>query len=179
MPQENPFLRPPLDVGETRPKDLSPGTDHVRAFLERTGLAGTPGIQQFILSEDDSTARNGVNLAIQRFTGGNRQQDSTGKSYFLIADGTGTGKGFQAVLAGAILGEQLQEEALLVTRADLMEELRNDAARLRLSDRNLRFTSFEEFAKVLSDAKRTENVIFCGRDRRSSRTAQRKTTGPA
>ena len=141
--------------GEAPARASSPATDYVHAFLERTALAGTPGIQQFILDQDDHTARNGVNLAVERFTGTNRQADSTGKSYFLIADGTGTGKGFQAVLAATILSEQLNREALLVTRADLLEELRNDAARLGLSDRNLRFTSFEEFAKAVSDAKRT------------------------
>lgn len=155
MAQENPFLRAPLDVGETPSRALMPQADHVRTFLERTGLAGTPGIQRFILSQDDSTARDGVNLAINRFTGSNRQPDSAGKSYFLIADGTGTGKGFQAVLSGAILGERLNQDALLVTRADLVDEARNDATRLGLNDCKLRFTCFEEFAKVLSDAKRT------------------------
>src|SRR5262245_14590784 len=72
----------------------------------------------------DQTIRDGVNHAVEYLTADKHEAEN--KTAFLFQDGTGTGKGFEAVLVAKVLSAHWGQPALLVTRRDLIPGLRGD-----------------------------------------------------
>ena len=61
-------------------------------------------------------------------------KDLHGRTAFLVHDGTGTGKSFQAILAAKAIALETGEPALVTTRADLIPALKRDLDRLGLDE---------------------------------------------
>ena len=132
---------PPVDVwrqaGGTPPPELDgwwETTESGRAALAtasqvssslRADLMGSPDLSVHV-------CREGVNRALTRFHASLRREAPNGKCHFLIADGTGTGKGFQVMLVAAMSAEMSGQPALVVTRPDLVPGLLRDARHLGL-----------------------------------------------
>ncbi len=151
---ESPFNRPPINVSATLldgrvptwRKDflatVSPITEDKGRLLDslRTG--------------EDPTIRDGVNLALNRLFDPETPRDSLGKRAFLVHDGTGTGKSFQAILAAKAAALETGEPALITTRADLIPALHRDLDRLGLDDSKIAFVAIEQLGAFLKDAQK-------------------------
>jgi hypothetical protein len=149
---ENPFDRPPINVSEallarsipTWSKDylaaVSPAASDKTRLLEslRTG--------------EDPTIRDGVNLALRHLLDPESPKDGSGRTAFLVHDGTGTGKSFQAILAAKAIACETGERALLTTRADLLPPLRRDLDRLGLDESQIRFVAIEQLGPFIREA---------------------------
>ena len=103
---------------------------------------------------EDPTIRDGVNLALSRLLDPEAPKDSLGKTAFLVHDGTGTGKSFQAILAAKAIALETGEPALVTTRADLIPALRRDLDRLGLDDSQIAFVAIEQLGAFLKDAQK-------------------------
>lgn len=149
---DNPFDRPPINVSEallegsvpTWSKDylaaVSPATPDKARLLEslRTG--------------EDPTIRDGVNLAMGHLVDPESPKDGSGRTAFLVHDGTGTGKSFQAILAAKAMAHETGESVLLITRANLIPPLERDLDRLGLDGSQIRIVAIEELGLFLNEA---------------------------
>jgi Rad3-related DNA helicase len=151
---ENPFDRPPINV-TTRHVG-----DRVRRWRKDYLAAVSPTkaekglLLESLRTAEDPTIRDGVNLALSRLVDPEAPKDALGKSAFLVHDGTGTGKSFQAILAAKAIAIETGEPALLTTRADLIPALRRDLDRLGLDDSRIAFIAIEQLGAFLKDAQK-------------------------
>jgi hypothetical protein len=97
----------------------------------------------------DQTIRDGVNHAVEYLTAEKHQAEN--KTAFLFQDGTGTGKGFEAVLVAQALSAHWDQPALLVTRRDLIPGLRGDLVKLGLNGDQLEIAATEDLATVAAN----------------------------
>ncbi len=148
---DNPFDRPPINVSQSLVegplpawrKDylaaVSPATPHKTRLLEslRTG--------------EDPTIRDGVNLALGHLLDPESPKDGSGRTAFLVHDGTGTGKSFQAILAAKAMAHETGEPALLITRANLLPPLWRDLDRLGLDGSQIKIVALEELGPFLKE----------------------------
>jgi hypothetical protein len=148
---ENPFDRPPINISAALtdgrlPKWRRDYLARVSATTEEKGR-----LLESLRTGEDSTIRDGVNLALSRLLDPEAPKDSFGKATFLVHDGTGTGKSFQAILAAKALAAETGEPALITTRADLLPALRRDLDRLGLDDSQITFFPIEQLGAFLKD----------------------------
>ena len=154
---ENPFERPPVNVSAA----LVNVPPWKRDYLAAVGTA--PNENQRLLNSlrngEDPTIRDGVNLALSRLFDPEAPKDSQNKTAFLVHDGTGTGKSFQAILAAKAIALETGEPALVTTRADLIPPLRRDLDRLGLDDSGIIFVATEQLGALAQDAKRERRTF--------------------
>ena len=149
---ENPFARPPINVSAALVAGQVPKwkKDYLAA------VTAAPRENQRLLdsirSGEDSTIRDGVNLALSRLFDPEAPKDFHGRTAFLVHDGTGTGKSFQAILAAKAIALETGEPALLTTRADLIPALKRDLDRLGLDDAGIVFAATEQLGTFVKDA---------------------------
>src|SRR5271166_6240580 len=151
---ENPFERPPINVSAALTGGQIPNwkKDYLAA------VTAAPHENQRLLNSlrtgEDPTIRDGVNLALSRLFDPEAPKDLHGRTAFLVHDGTGTGKSFQAILAAKALAAETGEPALITTRADLIPALRRDLDRLGLEDSQIAFVPIEQLGAFLKDAQK-------------------------
>jgi hypothetical protein len=149
---ENPFERPPLSVSAALVDGLIPPwkKDYLAAV---TGTANEHDrLLNSLRTGEDPTIRDGVNLALSRLFDPEAPKDPQNRTAFLVHDGTGTGKSFQAILAAKAIALETGEPALVTTRADLIPPLRRDLDRLGLDDSGIIFVATEELGAFAKDA---------------------------
>jgi hypothetical protein len=160
---ENPFERPPINVSAALVDGQAPNwkKDYLAAVTD------APHENQRLLNSlrtgEDPTIRDGVNLALNRLFDPEAPKDLQGRTAFLVHDGTGTGKSFQAILAAKASALETGEPALLTTRADLIPALKRDLDRLGLDDTGIVFVATENlgaFVKAAKKEKRTFSVAI-------------------
>ena len=149
---ENPFARPPINVSAA----LSGGQVPKWKKDYLAAVTAAPRENQRLLNSirtgEDPTIRDGVNLALSRLFDPEAPKDFHGSTAFLVHDGTGTGKSFQAILAAKAIALETGEPALLTTRADLIPALRRDLDRLGLDDAGIVFAATEQLGAFAKDA---------------------------
>ncbi len=151
---ESPFERPPINVSAALVDGQIPGwkKDYLAA------VTSAPHENQRLLDSlctgEDSTIRDGVNLALNRLFDPEAPKDVHGKTAFLVHDGTGTGKSFQAILAAKAIALEIGDPALVTTRADLIPALKRDLDRLGLDDGGIVFVATEQLGAFAKDAKK-------------------------
>jgi hypothetical protein len=149
---ENPFARPPINVSAALVGDQVPKwkKDYLAA------VTAAPRENQRLLNSirtgEDPTIRDGVNLALSRLFDPEAPKDFHGKTAFLVHDGNGTGKSFQAILAAKAIALEAGEPALVTTRADLIPALKRDLDRLGLDDAGIVFAATEQLGAFVKDA---------------------------
>src|ERR1700692_2318775 len=149
---ESPFDRPPINVSAIL---LGAGVPSWRTSYLATVSAKTEDkgrLLESLRTGEDPTIRDGVNLALSRLLDPDAPKDSQGKSAFLVHDGTGKGKSFQAILAAEAIALETGEPALVTTRGDLIPALRRDLDRLGLDDSRIALVAIEELGAFLKDA---------------------------
>jgi hypothetical protein len=151
---ESPFDRPPINVSAVL-------VDGRMAKWEKDYLATVSTtndekgrLLDSLRTGEDPTIRDGVNLALSRLVDPEAPKDRLGKTTFLVHDGTGTGKSFQAILAAKAIALETGEPALITTRADLIPALRRDLDRLGLDDSQISFVAIEQLGVFLKDAQK-------------------------
>ena len=151
---ENPFDRPPINVSAVLTDGRVPKwrKDYLASISVTTEEKGR--LLESLRTGEDPTIRDGVNLALSRLLDPDAPKDSFGKATFLVHDGTGTGKSFQAILAAKALAAETGEPALITTRADLIPALRRDLDRLGLNDSQIAFVPIEQLGAFLKDAQK-------------------------
>jgi hypothetical protein len=149
---ESPFDRPPINVGASLADGQVPNweKDYLATVSATTGEKAR--LLDSLRTGEDPTIRDGVNLALSRLVDPNAPQDPLGKTAFLVHDGTGTGKSFQAILAAKAIALETGEPALITTRADLLPALRRDLDRLGLDESQIAFVPIEQLGAFLKDA---------------------------
>jgi hypothetical protein len=108
---ENPFDRPPINISEALTDGRVPkwSKDYLASISATTSEKGR--LLESLRTGEDPTIRDGVNLALSRLLDPEAPRDSFGKATFLVHDGTGTGKSFQAILAAKALAVETGEPA--------------------------------------------------------------------
>src|SRR5277367_2168847 len=151
---ENPFDRPPINISAVLTDGRVPKwrKDYLASISATTEEKGR--LLESLRTGEDPTIRDGVNLALSRLLDPDAPKDAFGKVTFLIHDGTGTGKSFQAILAAKALAAETGEPALITTRADLIPALRRDLDRLGLDDSQIAFAPIEQLGAFLKDAQK-------------------------
>ncbi len=149
---ESPFDRPPINVSATLlggplPKWRKDYLSTVTATTEEKGR-----LMNSLRTGEDPTIREGVNLALSRLFDPEAPKDVFGKTAFLVHDGTGTGKSFQAILAAKAIAVETGKPALVTTRADLLPALQRDLDRLGLDDSQIAFVAIEQLGPFLKNA---------------------------
>ena len=149
---ERPFDRPPINVSATLMDGRVPTwrKDFLATVSAITDDKGR--LLDALRTGEDPTIRDGVNLALNRLFDPETPRDSLGKTAFLVHDGTGTGKSFQAILAAKAAALETGEPALITTRADLIPALHRDLNRLGLDDSRIAFVAIEQLGAFLKDA---------------------------
>jgi hypothetical protein len=149
---ENPFDRPPINVSANLVDGRVPNwrKDYLAIVPATTDEKGR--LLDSLRTGEDPTIRDGVNLALSRLFDSEAPKDSLGKTSFLVHDGTGTGKSFQAILAAKAIALETGEPALVTTRGDLIPALRRDLDRLGLDDSKISFVAIEQLGAFLKDA---------------------------
>jgi hypothetical protein len=156
---ENPFERPPLSVSAALVDGLIPPwkKDYFAA------VTSNPNERHRLLNSlrtgEDSTIRDGVNLALSRVFDPEAPKDPQNRTAFLVHDGTGTGKSFQAILAAKAIALETGEPALVATRGDLIPPLRRDLDRLGLDDSGIIFVATEQLGAFAKDAKKERRTF--------------------
>jgi hypothetical protein len=149
---ENPFARPPINVSAA----LSGGQVPKWKKDYLAAVTAAPRENQRLLNSirtgEDPTIRDGVNLALSRLFDPEAPKDFHGSTAFLVHDGTGTGKSFQAILAAKAIALETGEPALVTTRADLIPALKRDLDRLDLDDAGIVFAATEQLGAFVKDA---------------------------
>src|SRR6202048_521596 len=127
---ETPFDRPPINVSAALVEGSIPAwrKDYLATVVATTEEKGR--LLESLRTGEDPTIRDGVNLALNRLFDPEAPKDAHGKTAFLVHDGTGTGKSFQAILAAKAIALELGAPALVTTRADLLPALKRDLDRL-------------------------------------------------
>jgi hypothetical protein len=151
---ENPFDRPPVNISAALTDGRVPKwrKDYLASISALTEEKGR--LLESLRTGEDPTIRDGVNLALSRLLDPEAPKDSLGKATFLVHDGTGTGKSFQAILAAKALAAETGKPALITTRADLIPALRRDLDRLGLDDSQIAFVPIEQLGAFLKDAQK-------------------------
>jgi hypothetical protein len=151
---ENPFDQPPINVSAMLVDGCLPDwrKDYLATVSATTDEKGR--LLESLRTGEDPTIRDGVNLALHRLLDPEAPKDSLGKTAFLVHDGTGTGKSFQAILAAKAIALETGEPALVTTRADLVPALRRDLDRLGLDDSQIAFVAIEQLGAFLKDAQK-------------------------
>jgi hypothetical protein len=151
---ESPFDRPPINVSAALLGDRVPSwrKDYLANVSATTDDKGR--LLESLRTGEDPTIRDGVNLALTRLLDPDAPKDSRGRAAFLVHDGTGTGKSFQAILAAKAIALETGEPALVTTRADLIPALRRDLDRLGLDDSGIAFVAIEQLGAFLKDAQK-------------------------
>jgi hypothetical protein len=156
---ENPFERPPINVSGALTDGRVPAwrKDYLATVSATTDQKGR--LLESLRTGEDPTIRDGVNLALSRLLDPEAPKDSFGKATFLVHDGTGTGKSFQAILAAKALAIETGEPALITTRADLIPALRRDLDRLGLDDSQIALVPIEQLGAFLKDAHKQKKLF--------------------
>ncbi len=151
---ESPFDRPPINVSATLLGGPVPSwrKDYLATVSATTGDKGR--LLESLRTGEDPTIRDGVNLAVSRLLDPDSPKDPRGRVSFLVHDGTGTGKSFQAILAAKAIALETGEPALVTTRVDLIPALRRDLDRLGLDDSRIAFVAIEQLGAFLKDAQK-------------------------
>ncbi len=151
---ENPFDRPPINVSANLVDGRVPSwrKDYLAMVPAMTDEKGR--LLDSLRTGEDPTIRDGVNLALSRLLDSEAPKDSLGKTSFLVHDGTGTGKSYQAILAAKAIALETGEPALVTTRGDLIPALRRDLDRLGLDDSKVTFVAIEQLGAFLKDAQK-------------------------
>jgi hypothetical protein len=149
---DNPFDRPPINVSQA----LLAGS--VRRWTKDYLAAVSPAtpdktrLLESLRTGEDPTIRDGVNLALSHLLDPASPKDGSGRAAFLVHDGTGTGKSFQAILAAKAMAHETGEPALLITRANLLSPLQRDLDRLGLDSSQIEIVAIEELGPFLKEA---------------------------
>src|SRR6478609_8089552 len=127
---QSPFDRPPINVSATLLGGHLPNwrKDYLSTVIAITEDKGR--LLNSLRTGEDPTIREGVNLALSRLFDPEAPMDVFGKRAFLVHDGTGTGKSFQAILAAKAVAGETGKPALVTTRVDLLPALKRDLDRL-------------------------------------------------
>src|SRR3984893_4506942 len=151
---ESPFDRPPINVSAALLGGRVPSwrKDYLANVSATTDDKGR--LLESLRTGEDPTIRDGVNLALTRLLDPEAPKDSRGRAAFLVHDGTGTGKSFQAILAAKAIALETGEPALVTTRADLLPALRRDLDRLGLDESQIAFVPIEQLGAFLKDAQK-------------------------
>jgi hypothetical protein len=151
---ERPFDRPPINVSATLVDGRIPNwrKDYLATVSATTEAKGR--LLESLRTGEDPTIRDGVNLALNRLIDAEAPKDSQGRTAFLVHDGTGTGKSFQAILAAKAIALETGQPALVTTRADLLPALTRDLDRLGLDDSRIVFVPIEQLGAFVRDAQR-------------------------
>jgi hypothetical protein len=149
---ESPFDRPPINVSSTLVDGRvhSWRKDYLASISATTEDKGR--LLESLRTGEDPTIRDGVNLALSRLFDPEAPKDALGKTAFLVHDGTGTGKSFQAILAAKAIALETGEPAVVTTRADLIPALQRDLDRLGLEDSGIAFVAIEQLGAFLKNA---------------------------
>src|SRR3984893_18476192 len=149
---ESPFDRPPINVSATLVDGQVPNwsKDYLATVSATNDDKGR--LLESLRTGEDPTIRDGVNLALSRLLDPEAPKDPHGKTAFLVHDGTGTGKSFQAILAAKAIAFELGKPALVTTRADLLPALRRDLDRLGLDESQIAFVAIERLGAFLKEA---------------------------
>ena len=132
---ENPFDRPPINVSANLVDGRVPNwrKDYLAIVPATTDEKGR--LLDSLRTGEDPTIRDGVNLALSRLLDSEAPKDSLGKTSFLVHDGTGTGKSYQAILAAKAIALETGEPALVTTRGDLIPAQGSLSSRSNSSER--------------------------------------------
>jgi hypothetical protein len=149
---ENPFDRPPINVSQALVGGSVPtwSKDYLSAVSPAT--PDKTRLLESLRSGEDPTIRDGVNLALGHLLDPESPKDESGRTTFLVHDGTGTGKSFQAILAAKAMAHETGEPALLITRANLLPPLHRDLDRLGLDRSQIKIVAIEELGPFLREA---------------------------
>jgi hypothetical protein len=151
---ERPFDRPPMNVSATLVDGHLPKwrKDYLATVSATTEAKGR--LLESLRTGEDPTIRDGVNLALNHLVDAEAPKDSQGRTAFLVHDGTGTGKSFQAILAAKAMALETGQPALVTTRADLIPALTRDLDRLGLDDSRIAFVPIEQLGAFVRDAQK-------------------------
>src|SRR5580704_14893740 len=151
---ENPFDRPPINVSAALTDGRVPKwrKDYLASVSATTEEKGR--LLESLRTGEDPTIRDGVNLALNHLVDAEAPKDSQGRTAFLVHDGTGTGKSFQAILAAKAMALETGQPALVTTRADLIPALTRDLDRLGLDDSRIFFVPIEQLGTFVRDAQK-------------------------
>ena len=151
---ETPFDRPPINVSAALVEGSLPAwrKDYLATVVAITVEKGR--LLESLRTGEDPTIRDGVNLALNRLFDPEAPKDGLGKTAFLVHDGTGTGKSFQAILAAKAAARETGEPALITTRGDLLPALRRDLDRLGLDDSQIAFVALERLGAFVKNAQK-------------------------
>ena len=149
---DSPFDRPPINVSAALVDGRLPNwrKDYLATVSATTDDKGR--LLESLRTGEDPTIRDGVNLALSRLLDPEAPKDPHGKTAFLVHDGTGTGKSFQAILAAKAIAFELGKPAFVTTRADLLPALRRDLDRLGLDESQIAFVAIERLGAFLKEA---------------------------
>ncbi len=152
----NPFLEPPVNIStRLTGDDCSRNQVDYLAHVAST-VTNNRRLLDSLCAGEDSTIRDGVNLAVSHLLDPSTPRDPDGKKYFLVHDGTGTGKSFQALLAGKVLAKETGKAALVITRSDLVGGLRRDLNRLGLDESALELIATEQLGTKIAGSRQAK-----------------------
>jgi hypothetical protein len=149
---ENPFSRPPINVSATLVDGNLPGWDKDYLAPVAASSNAKARLLDSLRTGEDPTIRDGVNMALSHLLNPESPKDSSGRTTFLVHDGTGTGKSFQAILAAKAMALETGEPALVTTRANLIPPLMRDLERLGLDGSQINFVAIEQLGPFLKEA---------------------------
>jgi hypothetical protein len=149
---ENPFNRPPIDVSATLVEGNLPRWEKDYLAPVAASCNAKPRLLDSLRTGEDPTIRDGVNMALSHLLNPASPKDSSGRTAFLVHDGTGTGKSFQAILAAKAMALETEEPALVTTRANLIPPLMRDLERLGLDGSQINFVAIEQLGPFLKEA---------------------------
>jgi hypothetical protein len=149
---ENPFAIPPINISAALLGGQVPKWKKDYLAAVTAASRENQRLLNSIRTGEDSTIRDGVNLALSRLLDPEAPKDLHGRTAFLVHDGTGTGKSFQALLAAKAIALETGEPALVTTRADLIPALKRDLDRLGLDDAGIVFAATEQLGALAKDA---------------------------
>jgi hypothetical protein len=149
----NPFFAPPVNVSASLTgKTATP--PETGALAELASLSSDSRLLKALTETDDPTIRDGLNLAIGRLTDPATPADSAGRRSCLIADGTGTGKSYQALLAAKTFARRAHKPACVITRRALIDGLKSDLVKLGLDSQELELVATEDLKMFSARAAR-------------------------
>lgn len=149
---ENPFNRPPINVSATLVDGNLPSWDKDYLAPVAASSNAKARLLDSLRTGEDPTIRDGVNMALSHLLNPESPKDSSGRTTFLVHDGTGTGKSFQAILAAKAMALETGVPALVTTRANLIPPLMRDLERLGLDGSQINFVAIEQLGPFLKEA---------------------------
>jgi hypothetical protein len=149
---ENPFNRPPINVSATILDGNLPRWEKDYLAPVAASSNAKARLLDSLRTGEDPTIRDGVNMALSHLLDPASPKDSSGRTAFLVHDGTGTGKSFQAILAAKAMALETGDPALVTTRANLIPPLMRDLERLGLDGSQINFVALEQLGPFLKEA---------------------------